>query len=474
MSKRQPMPAQDPKERIRNFGEVALGYTPQTAVLEAKRCMGCKKPECMDGCPVGIDIPGFIAQIAEKNFGEAYEILRQKNNLPAICGRVCPQETQCEILCVMGKKQAPVAIGRLERFAADWYIHNSSKFKVQDLKSTKENQKPSTSNLKSSTKRVAVLGSGPAGLTCAADLANMGYKVTVFESLHAPGGVLRYGIPEFRLPKRVVDIEIGYIKDLGVEVQVNMVIGKIETIAEFREDGFRAFFIGTGAGLPHFLGIQGENLNGVYSANEFLTRSNLMKAYRFPDYDTPIKVGKTAAVIGAGNVAVDSARVAKRLGAEEVYIVYRRSEGEMPARLEEINRAKEEGIKFELLRNPTQIFGDEKGWVREMECIRNRLGAPDESGRRRPVPIEGSEFKFDCQTVVVAIGQGPNPLLLEATPDLKLTEDGRIETDPEGHTSIPDVFAGGDIVTGAATVIEAMGAGKIAARSIDRYLMGKQ
>lgn len=465
MSKRQPMPAQDPKERIKNFDEVALGYTPEQAVLEAKRCIRCKEPKCVDGCPVDIDIPGFIAKIGEKDFGGAYEILRGKNNLPAICGRVCPQETQCEILCVMGGKQEPVAIGRLERFAADWYFANRESRIAYRRKA--RNPRCAPRNV-----RVAVIGSGPAGLTCAADLANMGYKVTTFESLHAPGGVLRYGIPEFRLPKRIVDIEIGFIRDLGIKIQVNMVIGKIKTIVELREDGFGAFFIGTGAGLPYFLGIRGENLNGVYSANEFLTRTNLMKAYRFPDYDTPIKVGRVVAVIGAGNVAVDSARVARRLGAEEVYIVYRRSEAEMPARLEEINRAREVGIKFELLTNPTHIFGDEKGWVKGMECIRNRLGASDESGRRQPVPIEGSEFQFDCQTVVVAIGQGPNPLLLEATPDLKLTEDGRIEADQDGRTSIPDVFAGGDIVTGAATVIEAMGTGKKAARAIDKYLNG--
>lgn len=458
------MPAQDPRERIKNFDEVALGYTPEQAVLEAKRCMGCKEPKCMDGCPVDIDIPGFVAQIGKKNFDKAYEILRGKNNLPAICGRVCPQETQCEILCVMGRKQEPVAIGRLERFAADWAISNQPSPLSRQPKGT-EGRMP-----RAESQKVVVIGSGPAGLSCAADLAIMGSKVTIFESLHAPGGVLRYGIPEFRLPKRIVDIEIGFIRDLGIEIQVNMVIGRIKTIADLREDGFRAFFIGTGAGLPYFLGIQGENLNGVYSANEFLTRANLMKSYRFPDYDTPIKVGRVVAVIGAGNVAVDSARVARRLGAEEVYIVYRRSEQEMPARLEEINRAREEGIKFELLTNPTQIFGDEKGWVKGMECIRNRLGAPDDSGRRRPVPIEGSEFQLDCQTVVVAIGQGPNPLLLEATPGLNLTEDGRIEADQNGRTSIPDVFAGGDIVTGAATVIEAMGAGKKAARTIDKYL----
>jgi len=458
------MPAQNPEERIKNFDEVALGYSPQTAVLEAKRCLGCKEPKCVDGCPVSIDILGFIAQIREKNFSKAYEILREKNSLPAICGRVCPQETQCEILCVMGKKEEPVAIGRLERFAADWAISQIANRKSQIVKN--DNKRLARSD----KPKVAVIGSGPAGLTCAADLAKMGYRVTIFESLHAPGGVLCYGIPEFRLPRRVVDIEIGYIRDLGVSIEVNMVIGKVKTLDNLRNDGFSAFFIGTGAGLPYFLGIKGENLNGVYSANEFLTRTNLMKAYRFPDYDTPISVGEKVVVVGGGNVAVDSARAAKRIGAEEVYIIYRRSEAEMPARLEEKNRAKEEGIAIEFLANPIEIYGDERGWVKGMKCIRNRLGAPDESGRRRPVPIEGSEFQSDCQTVVVAIGQGPNPLLLEATPGLKLGKSGNIEADPDGRTSIPDVFAGGDIVTGAATVIDAMGAGKNAARAIDNYL----
>ena len=456
------MKEQNPKERIKNFNEVALGYTPEEAVTEAGRCLNCKRPSCIQGCPVEIDIPGFITQIKQGNFDKAYQILREKNNLPAICGRVCPQETQCERVCVLAKKSRPVAIGNLERFVSDWAISKGIGHASRD----KRNRHRGSGN----REKIALIGSGPAGLTAAADLARMGYRPTIFESLHAPGGVLRYGIPEFRLPKKILDTEIGYLKELGIEVEVNMVIGKVKTIEELRKDGFKAFFIGTGAGLPYFLGIEGENLNGVYSANEFLTRANLMKAYRFPEYDTPINVGKRVAVIGAGNVAVDSARVAKRIGAREVYVIYRRSEVEMPARLAEIKHAREEGIKFELLTNPIKIFGDNFGWVKKMTCVRNRLGEPDSSGRRRPLTIPGSEFDFDCDTVVVAIGQGPNPLLISAIPGLKLNKRGNVEADSDGRTSIDDIFAGGDIVTGAATVIEAMGAGKRAARAIDGFV----
>jgi len=454
------MKDQNPKERIKNFNEVALGYTPEEAIREAARCLNCKKPICIQGCPVEIDIPAFITQIKQGNFDKAYQILREKNNLPAICGRVCPQETQCEKICVLAKKSRPVDIGSLERFASDWAISKGIGHASRHASASRE--------------KIALIGSGPAGLTAAADLARMGYRPTIFESLHASGGVLRYGIPEFRLPKKILDTEIGYLKELGIEVEVNMVIGKIKTIEELRKDGFKAFFIGTGAGLPYFLGIEGENLNGVYSANEFLTRANLMKAYRFPEYDTPLNVGKRVAVIGAGNVAVDSARVAKRIGAREVYIIYRRSEVEMPARLAEIKHAREEGIKFELLTNPIKIFGDDCGWVKKMTCVRNRLGEPDSSGRRRPLAIPGSEFDFDCDTVVVAIGQGPNPLLISAIPGLKLNKRGNVEADSDGRTSIDDIFAGGDIVSGAATVIEAMGAGKRAARAIDQFVKSQK
>jgi len=459
------MKDQNPKERIKNFNEVALGYTPEEAVREAARCLNCKKPICIQGCPVEIDIPAFITQIKQGNFDKAYQILREKNNLPAICGRVCPQETQCERVCVLAKKSRPVAIGNLERFASDWAISKGIGHAGRDRCSR---------HASGSREKIALIGSGPAGLTAAADLARMGYRPTIFESLHAPGGVLRYGIPEFRLPKKILDTEIGYLKELGVEVEINMVIGKIKTIEELRKDGFKAFFIGTGAGLPNFLGIEGENLNGVYSANEFLTRANLMKAYRFPEYDTPLNVGKRVAVIGAGNVAVDSARVAKRIGAKEVYVIYRRSEVEMPARLAEIKHAREEGIKFELLTNPIKIFGDNLGCVKKMTCVRNRLGEPDSSGRRRPLTIPGSEFDFDCDTVVVAIGQGPNPLLISAIPGLKLNKRGNVEADSDGCTSIDDIFAGGDIVSGAATVIEAMGAGKRAARAIDGFVKSQK
>jgi len=452
------MPEQEPEARNKNFREVALGYTEEMAIEEAQRCLKCKHKPCMGGCPVNVKIPEFISLIAEGKFEEAYFKIKETNNLPAICGRVCPQETQCEKYCVRGIKGEPVAIGRLERFAADWYMANGKKRK-EEITNKKD-------------KRVAVIGSGPAGLTCAADLARMGYQVTVFEAFHTPGGVLVYGIPEFRLPKNLVEKEINTIKDLGVDIKTNMVIGKVLTVQELmNEEGFDAVFIGTGAGLPSFLGIPGENLNGVYSANEFLTRINLMKAYKFPEYDTPVQIGKNVAVVGGGNVAMDAARSAKRLGAENVYIVYRRSEAEMPARLEEIHHAKEEGIIFKLLTNPVRIIGTEDGWVKGMECIEMELGEPDSSGRRRPIPKKGSEHIMDVQTVIVAIGQTPNPLIKSTTPGLNTHEWGGIIIDEEtGATNIPGVFAGGDAVTGAATVILAMGAGKKAAKAIDKYL----
>jgi len=453
------MPEQDPNVRNKNFKEVALGYTGEMAVEEAKRCLSCKHRACVSGCPVNVKIPEFISLIAEGRFEEAYLKIKETNNLPAICGRVCPQETQCENLCVRGKKGEPVAIGRLERFAADWYMAHVS---------------PETPDIQKKNRKVAVIGSGPAGLTCAADLAKMGYSVTIFEAFHTPGGVLMYGIPEFRLPKDLVQREIDYVRKLGVEIKTNMVVGKSITIDELKEDGYEAIFIGSGAGLPNFMGIPGENLNGVYSANEFLTRINLMKAYLYPEVDTPVKVGKNVAVVGGGNVAMDAARSAKRLGAENVYIVYRRSEAEMPARLEEVHHAKEEGIIFKMLTNPVRILGTDDGWVNGMECIEMELGEPDASGRRRPVPKKGSEHVIDVQTVIIAIGQSPNPLIKATTPGLETQKWGGIVVDEEtGATSIPGVYAGGDAVTGAATVILAMGAGKKAAAAIDEYLTRK-
>ncbi|HDN81877.1 MAG TPA: NADPH-dependent glutamate synthase [Methanomicrobia archaeon] len=448
------MKEQDPKKRIKNFHEVALGYSLEDALKEASRCLQCKDSPCVRGCPVNIEIPAFIKLIKEGKFDDAIKKIKEKNNLPAICGRVCPQENQCEKFCVMGKKFEPVGIGRLERFAADWEIKKG-------IKNPKK--------AKSTGKKVAVVGSGPAGLTCAGDLVKLGHEVTIFESLHKPGGVLVYGIPEYRLPKKIVEIEIDYIKKLGAEIKTDFVIGKILSVEELLEE-YDAVFIGTGAGLPRFLGIPGENLNGVYSANEFLTRVNLMKAYLFPEYDTPVKKGKRVAVIGAGNVAMDSARTALRLGAEKVYIVYRRSEKEMPARNEEIEHAKEEGVEFLLLANPTEIIGDENNWVKQMKCIKMKLGEPDESGRRRPIPIEGSEFPVDVDIVVIAIGQSPNPLVPEATKGLKIAKHGNIITDENGRTSLERVWAGGDIATGAATVIAAMGAGKKAAADIHKFL----
>ncbi len=453
------MPEQDPKARAKNFNEVPYGYPPEVAQLEASRCLQCKKPKCIEGCPVEIDIPAFIKLIYEGDFVGAARKLKERNSLPAICGRVCPQEDQCEKFCVVGKKDQPVAIGRLERFAADW---EREKGEV-----TIPPKAPSTG------KRIAVVGSGPAGLTVAGDLILKGHEVTIFEALHKPGGVLIYGIPEFRLPKAIVQAEVNYLEKLGVKVECNCVIGRIETVDELLQE-YDAVFLGLGAGLPQFLGIPGENFCGIYSANEYLTRSNLMKAYLFPEYDTPIARGKNVAVFGAGNVAMDAARTALRLGADIVRIVYRRSREEMPARIEEIHHAEEEGVQFYLLTAPTRFFGDDNGWVTGFECIKMELGEPDESGRRRPVPIKGSEFQLDCDLAVVAIGTGANPLLTTTTPGLDLNKRGYIVADPEtGKTSKEGVWAGGDIVTGSATVILAMGAGRKAANSIHEYLMNK-
>lgn len=461
--KKHQMPEQNPKERAKNFNEVALGYGEQDAIAEAERCLNCKNPSCRKGCPVGIDIPAFIKHIKERNMDAAIGTIKEYSSLPAICGRVCPQEEQCEKLCILTKKGESVAIGRLERFAADYAKAKGEK--IEPVTYAQDAQK------------VAIVGSGPAGLTCAGDLAKKGYKVTIFEALHLPGGVLSYGIPEFRLPKEgVVLPEIDNLRKMGVEIVVNAVIGKTITIDELiDEEGFEAVFISTGAGLPHFMNIPGENLNGVYSANEFLTRCNLMKAYRFPDSGTPIHVGKNVAVVGGGNVAMDSARTALRLGAENVYIVYRRSEAELPARLEEVHHAKEEGIQFKLLNNPVAVLGNEQGWVKSLECVRMELGEPDASGRRRPVEVPNSNFEIDVDTVIIAIGQGPNPLVQSTTKGLETNKRGNIVADPEtGATSRLGVFAGGDIVTGAATVILAMGAGKKAATAIDSYLKDKK
>jgi len=453
------MPEQDAKKRAQNFSEVALGYTEQMAMSEAQRCLQCKNKPCVAGCPVYVQIPEFIGLIAEGKHMEAYDKIRETNNLPAICGRVCPQEGQCEKLCVRGIKNEPVAIGRLERFCADYAIEHGAA--------------PTACALPTG-KKAAVIGSGPAGLTCAADLAMLGVEVTIFEAFHTSGGVLVYGIPEFRLPKALVQKEIDAMMCMGVKIETNMVMGRVLTIDDLKQMGFGAIFIGTGAGLPSFMNLPGENLNGVYSANEFLTRINLMKGYKFPEYDTPVVRHTKVAVIGGGNVAMDAARCAKRLGAEEVYIVYRRSEAEMPARAEEVEHAKEEGIIFHLLVNPTQILGTDDGYVRGMTLQKMELGEPDSSGRRRPVPIKGSEYDIDLDAVVVAIGQSPNPLMREATPGLKTHSWGGIIINEEtGETSIEGVYAGGDAVSGAATVILAMGAGKIAAKSMYDYLMKK-
>ena len=452
------MPCQESTVRIKNFSEVALGYTEEQAVKEAKRCLGCKNAPCVAGCPVGIDIPAFIECIAKKNFKAAIHKIKEKNSLPAICGRVCPQEDQCEKVCTLGKKYEPVAIGRLERFVADYELRQ---------------EKVELPRISSRTgKRAAVIGSGPAGLTVAAELARRGHSVTVFEALHKPGGVLIYGIPEFRLPKKIVAKEVNFIERLGVEVKTDHVVGKILTINELFDKGFDAVFIGIGAGLPKFMDIGGENLNGVYSANEFLTRVNLMNAHLFPEYDTPVKKSRRVAVVGGGNVAMDSCRVALRLGSEKVYNIYRRSRNEMPARKEEVENAEKEGIELRFLTLPERIIGNDKGWVTGIECIRMELGEEDESGRRSPVPVRGSSFVIDVEGVIMAIGAGANPLLPAVTEGLGTDERGYIVADGEtGATSRKGVYAGGDIVTGSATVISAMGAARKSALAIDKYLM---
>ncbi|MBN2541526.1 NADPH-dependent glutamate synthase [bacterium] len=453
---RTPMVKQPPEERVKNCNEVALGYTEEMAIKEANRCIQCKKPFCIDGCPVEIDIPGFIGLIAEGDLEGAIRKMKEKNVLPAICGRVCPQEEQCEKVCLLAKQGAPIAIGRLERFIADW--------------EAKQGEVKIPAKHSPTGKKVAVVGSGPAGITVASDLVQLGHEVTMYEALHEPGGVLIYGIPEFRLPKAIVKREVDYVQKLGVDLKLNAVIGKLKTVDELLED-VDAVFIGTGAGLPWFMEIPGENLNGVYSANEYLTRANLMKAYRFPEYDTPIVRGNRVVTIGGGNVAMDSARTALRLGAEESIIIYRRSRKEMPARDEEIENAEEEGVIFHFLTNPVAYHGDDSGWVREVESIKMELGEPDASGRRRPVPIEGSNFRMPIDVAVVAIGNSPNPLIGQTTPGLETQKWGNIMADEEtGKTSKKGVWAGGDIVTGAATVILAMGAGRKAAKSMDEYL----
>ena len=453
-----PMPEQDPIVRSGNFDEVALGYTPEMAIDEAKRCLNCRNMPCRSGCPVSVRIPEFIAKVAAGDFDAAYEIITSTNSLPAVCGRVCPQEKQCESKCVRGIKGESVGIGRLERFVADYHM-------------AKENKEP-VKVPESNGHKIAVIGSGPAGLTCAGDLRKMGYDVTIFEAFHKSGGVLVYGIPQFRLPKEIVAAEIENLKALGVNIVNNAVIGKAETIDELFEDGYEAVFIGSGAGLPQFLHIPGENLLGVYSANELLTRTNLMKAYR-DDYDTPIKRFNRVAVVGAGNVAMDAARVAKRLGAEHVYITYRRGRDELPARLEEVEHAEAEGIEFNLLNNPCAIVGDENGHVTGIELIKQELGEPDEKGRRKPVAVPGSNWVLDVDTVIIAIGTSPNPLIRSTTEGLNTTRKGGIEADEKGQTSREGIFAGGDAVTGAATVILAMGAGKTGAKSIDEYIKSK-
>jgi len=464
--KKHEMPAQSPEERTRNFNEVALGYTAEMAVAEAERCINCKNRPCVKGCPVNINIPDFISLIKEKDFEGAYQVITNSSSLPAVCGRVCPQESQCESKCTLGVKFEPVGIGRLERFAADWHNEN-----------TKELPAVPTPN----GHKVAVVGSGPSGLTCAGDLAKKGYQVTVYEALHTAGGVLVYGIPEFRLPKAIVAKEVDTLKALGVSIEPNVVIGKTLTVDELFEMGFEAVFIGSGAGLPNFMGIPGESLKGVYSANEFLTRSNLMKAYR-EHPDTPIMKGGKVAVVGGGNVAMDAARTALRLGAEKVYIVYRRSMEELPARAEEVEHAKEEGIDFRLLCNPVEILGFENkddprdprnGFVTGIRCIRMELGEPDVNGRRRPIPLQGSEFVLDVDTVIMSIGTSPNPLIKDTTEGLTVNKHGGIIVNEDGLTSRNAVYAGGDAVTGAATVISAMGAGKIAANAIDNHLKNR-
>jgi len=455
-----PIPEQEPLVRNKNFDEVALGYTEEIAIDEAKRCLNCRQHPCVSGCPVNVRIPEFIAKVAEGEFEEAYKIITSTNSLPAVCGRVCPQEHQCEGKCVRGIKGESVGIGRLERFVADWHAaHADPNAKVE---------KPVSNG-----HRVAVVGSGPAGLTCAGDLARMGYEVTVYELFHKAGGVLVYGIPEFRLPKAIVAREVAALEEMGVKIVTDAVIGRAISIDELlTEEGFEAVFLGSGAGLPRFLGIPGENLLGVYSANEFLTRINLMKAYR-EDYDTPIKHHKCVAVVGAGNVAMDAARCAKRLGAEHVYVVYRRGMEEVPARKEEVHHAQEEEVEFKLLTNPVRVIGDEKGYVTGIECIKMELGEPDEKGRRRPIPVEGSNFVLEVDAMIDALGTSPNPLLRMTTPGLEADKHGCLIADEKGKTTHEGVFAGGDAVTGAATVILAMGAGKTAATAIDEYIKNK-
>lgn len=451
------IPEQDPNVRNKNFLEVSLGYTAEMAQEEAQRCLNCKHKPCISGCPVNVQIPDFIQAIVAGNFQEANDIIKTTSALPAVCGRVCPQESQCEGKCVRGIKGEPVAIGRLERFAADW---------------ARENGKPEEYDITPNGHKVAIVGSGPSGLTCAGDLAKLGYDVTIYEAFHEAGGVLLYGIPEFRLPKAIVKKEIEGLKALGVKIVTNAVIGKCETIDELFEQGYEAVFVGSGAGLPSFLGIPGESLNGVYSANEYLTRVNFMKAFK-EGYDTPITHDKKVAIVGGGNVAMDAARTAKRLGADEVYIVYRRSEEELPARAEEVHHAKEEGIIFKLLNNPIEVIGDDKGWVTGMKCIEMELGEPDDSGRRRPVAIPDSEFVLDVDAVIMSIGTSPNPLIRSTTPGLDTNKWGCLIANEDGLTSREGVYAGGDAVTGAATVILAMGAGKTAAAAMDEYIKNK-
>lgn len=457
---RHAMPEQPADVRRHNFEEVALGYDEATAIEEAKRCLNCPKPRCVEGCPVNIYIPKFVHAVSEGDFASAIKIIKEKSSLPAVCGRVCPQEKQCESRCVLGIKGEPVAIGRLERFVAD-YAREHGLDKIDG-----------SGKIEKNGKKVAIIGSGPSGLACAGVLAQKGYDVTIFEVLHAAGGVLMYGIPQFRLPKEIVQHEIEGLKQMGVHVMTNAIIGRTFTIDELmKEEGFDAVYIATGAGLPHFMHIEGEELNGVYAANEFLTRVNLMKAYTFPKAATPVYIGKKVAVVGGGNVAMDAARTAMRLGAEHVYIVYRRGEDELPARKEEVGHAKEEGIEFYLLNNPVRVVGNDKGWVTGLECVKMELGEADASGRRSPVAVKDSNHVLEVDEVVMAIGQGPNPLISQTTPDLAVNKRGNIVADENGATSMPGVYAGGDIVTGAATVISAMGAGKKAAAAIDEYLM---